>query len=84
LVVVGIVPSEELPRKDAGFLWVVETLREMRKLLEGLRLKFGIGMSWLVWGRMFVLVTSNIESSRARGLDLMEGPRAAWIVSCRG
>src|SRR5437764_15005963 len=39
------------------------------------------GLSFEQWGREWLLVTPRSASSRATGLELIEGPRSAWMAS---
>ena len=42
------------------------------------------GLSFEQWGRLWLLVTPRSASKKATGLDAIEVPRSAWIVSCPG
>ena len=40
------------------------------------------GLSLETCGRAWVLVTPRSASKRATGLEVIAGPRSAWMVSC--
>src|SRR5947207_4196171 len=42
------------------------------------------GLSFEQWGREWLLVTPRSASIRATGLELIEEPRSAWMVSWSG
>src|SRR5450432_1461906 len=40
------------------------------------------GLSLLTWGRLWDWVTPRSASRNATGLDVIDEPRSAWMVSC--
>lgn len=84
VAVLGVVPIEERDAERARVLDAAETIREARSIFERLELRLRIAVVGRGVGRECDLVTPRSESSSATGLDVIELPRSAWIVSFLG
>jgi hypothetical protein len=67
VVVLGVVPGEELPQECTCVLERGEALGEGGAVLEGLELCLGEGVVVGAWGREWLLATSSVMSSEATG-----------------
>jgi hypothetical protein len=84
MAMLGVVPAEEPLAEGAGVLDAAEPLREGRMVLERLDWLSEYGLSLDTLGREWDLVTPRSVSSSATGLDVIEVPRSAWMVSWCG
>jgi hypothetical protein len=81
MTMVLVVPAEEATAEGAGVLQRAEAVGELGPVLEGLELRLRVGVVVGAVRPGVLLVTPRSASIRATGLELIEGPRSAWMVS---
>ena len=84
VVVIAVVPVEEVAAVGPRVLDVHEAVGEVGAVFECLEGGSEKGLSLDTCGREWVLVTPRSASSSATGLEVIELPRSAWIVSWPG
>ena len=85
VAVIVVVPVEELAAERSGVLDRVEPGGEPGPVLQRLELRFGVRVVGRGVGRVCVLVHAEVgEQERDRLAMVIELPRSACTVSCRG
>jgi hypothetical protein len=84
VTVLVVVPAKAAFAEGPRVLQRSEPFRELGPVLERLELGLRVGLSFEQWGREWLLVTPRSASSNATGLELIEEPRSAWMVSWSG
>jgi len=81
VVVFVVVPLEEIFGPGAGILLTSEPFRIIWLILHGLELAAEYGLSLETCGREYVFVTPRSAIKKATGLEVIELPRSARMVS---
>src|SRR6266404_6217790 len=85
VMVLRVVPPHKFLTKSPRILDLSKALRKLRPVLQRLELALRIyGLSFETCGRLCVFVIPRSASNKATGLDVIDVPRSAWIVSCSG
>jgi hypothetical protein len=81
VAVLVVVPAEEVLAVRPGSFDGDEAAGEAGPVFQGLGLGLGVRIALLTCGQEWDWVTPRSASSSATGVDVIEEPRPAWIVS---
>lgn len=81
VMVLGVVPGKEALAKAACILDRAEAFRELGSVLQGLELTFRERVVVGDVGPAVGLGDSQVGQQQGAGLEVMEVPRSAWMVS---
>lgn len=77
----GVAPGKKCLAMTTGIFDVEKALQEVGSVFHGLKLRFRIGLSSDIFGRLRVLSTSRSIKKMATGLERIGVPRSACSVS---